>query len=95
MTIFTYDAVRLGLDAADGASGDDMRRRGLSTVRGSKGGATIFTYDAVLFGTTPLLPSPPLPHTGLVPALSMLGSCCRMHGVMRFDSITGTLRGEQ
>jgi hypothetical protein len=83
LTVFTYNAARLGLDAADGASGDDARRRGLPTTRGSEGDAIIFIYDTVLSGTSPLVPSPPLPHAGLVPTLSMLGSCYRAHGVMR------------
>jgi hypothetical protein len=79
-----------GLDATGGASCDDVRRgeeRGLPTARGGEGDATIFTYDTVLSGTAPLLPSPPPPCVGLVSALSMLGSCCHTHGVMRFDSV--------
>jgi hypothetical protein len=57
MTIFTYDAARLGLDAASSASGNDVRR-GLPTARGGEGDASIYTYDMVLSGMAPLLPSP-------------------------------------
>jgi hypothetical protein len=82
-TVFTYNVVRLGLNTAGGASGDDARRRGLPTAQDSEGDTIIFIYNAVLSGMLPLVPTCPLPHTGLVPKLSMLGSCCRAHGVMR------------
>jgi hypothetical protein len=39
-TIFTYDAARLSFDAAAGASGDDVSRRGLPTARGGEGDAS-------------------------------------------------------
>jgi hypothetical protein len=58
MTIFTYDAARLGLDTAGSASGNHARRRGLPTARGGEGGATIYTYNMVLSVMAALLPSP-------------------------------------
>jgi hypothetical protein len=57
MTTFTYDAARLGLDAASSASGNDVRR-GLPTARGGEGDASIYTYNMVLSVMAPLLPSP-------------------------------------
>jgi hypothetical protein len=58
VTIFTYDAVRVGHNVAGGASCDDARRRGLPTTQGGESDVTIFTYDVVLSDASSFLPLP-------------------------------------
>jgi hypothetical protein len=58
VTIFTYDAVRVGHNVAGGASCDDARRRGLPTTQGGESDVTIFTYDVVLSDASSSFPSP-------------------------------------